>query len=38
MVPRIDEMYEKGSAKMLPKKWWLTATAEENLIFWIGNQ
>ena len=29
--------YSKEKSPKLPSKWWLAATAEENLYFWIGN-
>ena len=34
---RLTPDYSKENSKKLPPKWWLTATAEENLYFWIGN-
>ena len=35
---QLTEDYSKDKPMKLPPKWWLTATGEQNLIFWIGNQ
>lgn len=35
---RVVEGYTKEDSLKLPPKWWLTASAEENLYYWIGNQ
>ena len=36
--PQLTEECTKQNPIKLPEKWWLTATAEQNLIYWIGNQ
>ena len=33
----VNETYTKEASPKLPKEWWLSATAEENFYFWLGN-